>query len=92
MMGLNTNPLSANRNQNPLENETYMDYMTDDEDEINEIADAIPTATSQTTTSNPNDINSNKIPCELCDELVEFEDWEVHQVRKSLNENSFVIF
>ena len=92
MMGLNTNPLSANRNQNPLENETYMDYMTDDEDEINEIADVIPTATSQTTTSNHNDINSNKIPCELCDELVEFEDWEVHQVRKSLNENSFVIF
>lgn len=80
MMGLNTNPLSANRNQNPLENETYMDYMTDDEDEINEIADVIPTATSQTTTSNHNDINSNKIPCELCDELVEFEDWEVHQL------------
>ena len=85
MMGLNTNPLNANRNQNPLENETYMDYMTDDEDEINEIADAIPTSTSQTTTNNHNDINSNKIPCELCDELVEFEDWEVHQVRKSLN-------
>jgi hypothetical protein len=86
MLGLNTNPSNANRTRNPLENETYMDYMTDDEDEINEIEDAITAnsiASSHSIKKNHND--SNKIPCELCDELVEFEDWEIHQVSKSSN-------
>lgn len=81
MLGLNTNPSNANRTRNPLENETYMDYMTDDEDEINEIEDAITAnsiASSHSIKKNHND--SNKIPCELCDELVEFEDWEIHQL------------
>ena len=60
-----------------------MDYMDDDEDEINEIEDVLPAssiaAARQTTPNNHNDANSEKIPCELCDELIDFEEWEVHQ-------------
>lgn len=51
------------------ENLSYMNYITNDDEEDDEEENA---------QTNVND--NDKIPCELCDELIDFENYEVHQV------------
>lgn len=59
------------------DNVTFMDYTTDDEDVNEGIVSPIKI--------DKNDNDSEKIPCELCDELIDFDDYGVHQVFRSFN-------
>ena len=67
-----------------------MDFFTEDDDfdeipDQNVVINNPPASALQHHIDNNNDANEEKIPCELCDELIDFEDYGLHQVNQNYN-------